>query len=214
MPWSPPPLHPRRTTSRQDDRPSASERGYDWDWHLLRTAWLRDHPLCVACGAVGRVTPAALVDHVRPITEGVDDPLRMDPSNLQSLCRPCHKGKTDVDQSGAIGRRVVVCGLPGAGKTTYVRELALPGDLVWDWDAVKATLGFGRDRRDESLDAMLGEALSGVIRHLQRTPHESAWIIVCDPQRARAIADQVRGSSVHLVVDEQERQRRLAARRA
>jgi predicted kinase len=34
-----------------------------------------------------------------------------------------------------MGRRVVlVCGPPCAGKTTYVREHANPGDLIIDYD--------------------------------------------------------------------------------
>lgn len=36
--------------------------------------------------------------------------------------------------------RFVICGPPGSGKTTWVRERARPGDLVWDFDDVAAVV--------------------------------------------------------------------------
>lgn len=35
---------------------------------------------------------------------------------------------------------VLVCGPPGAGKSTYVADRLSPGDLVWDHDAVFAAI--------------------------------------------------------------------------
>lgn len=40
-------------------------------------------------------------------------------------------------------RRIVICGPPNSGKTTYVREHASAGDLVFDWDAVAAAVTAG-----------------------------------------------------------------------
>jgi len=78
---------------RQQDagRPSASQRGYDRRWRWLRQHVLLREPLCRACAALGRVTPATEVDHIIPIRAGG---ARLDVSNLASICKSCHSAKT------------------------------------------------------------------------------------------------------------------------
>ena len=78
-------------------RPSSWERGYDRDWQRLRIAHLAINPLCAQCGAM-----ATDVDHVNTIRSHPE--LRLAPSNLQSLCKPCHSRKT-VAEDGGFGRR-------------------------------------------------------------------------------------------------------------
>jgi len=51
------------------------------------------HPICKHCEEAGRVTAAQDVDHRTPF-QGLDDPLRLDWNNLQSLCRHHHNIKT------------------------------------------------------------------------------------------------------------------------
>ena len=89
----------RRDSARASDarRPSASERGYDWRWHRLRTTYLAAHPLCAHCMAQGRVVPAEEVDHIVPLREGGP---RLDRRNLQALCRKCHRRKTARERAG------------------------------------------------------------------------------------------------------------------
>lgn len=107
MPWSPkarrqglfgsrsPASCSRRSSDRQ--RPPASVRGYDAAWKALRDWYIAQHPCCEHCEAAGLFGVAAReVDHVVPF-DGPGDALRLDPTNLQSLCRPCHKRKTDRD---------------------------------------------------------------------------------------------------------------------
>jgi 5-methylcytosine-specific restriction endonuclease McrA len=48
--------------------------------------------LCAICQNQGRTTLAQEVDHIVPFN-GKDDPLRLDPQNLQSLCIPHHREK-------------------------------------------------------------------------------------------------------------------------
>jgi 5-methylcytosine-specific restriction enzyme A len=56
-------------------------------WRRRAKAHLRLHPLCVYCERRGIVTPAELVDHIRP--HGGDwDTFRLSP--VQSLCWKCH----------------------------------------------------------------------------------------------------------------------------
>ncbi len=70
-----------------------TQRGYDNCWLRLRAHHLRDNPLCVECERLGIDTIATQVDHIIPF-HSVDDPLRMDPANLQSLCATHHAMKT------------------------------------------------------------------------------------------------------------------------
>lgn len=75
-------------------------------WQKLRLWYLRRHPFCEQCDREGRVTPAAEVDHIRPLRwfplarmEGA----AYDEGNLQALCEPCHDRKSAREQ--AIDRR-------------------------------------------------------------------------------------------------------------
>lgn len=86
-----------------DDRPSASARGYDSTWRKVRDAVLARRPLCVRCERAGRVTPATCVDHIIPIAAGG---ARLDDANLQPLCDACHARKT-AREDGGFGRRSV-----------------------------------------------------------------------------------------------------------
>jgi 5-methylcytosine-specific restriction protein A len=58
---------------------------------------LARHPLCNHCEQMGRVTPAAQVDHIQ-VPNG-DRVLQRDSENLMSLCAPCHSRKTRAQGS-------------------------------------------------------------------------------------------------------------------
>ena len=58
------------------------------EWKRLSAAHLKANPLCVFCKERGITKQAEQVDHVIPCT---DNPvLQRDPTNLRSLCAPCH----------------------------------------------------------------------------------------------------------------------------
>lgn len=78
-------------------RGSAKDRGYDGQWVKLRNAFIAENPLCKHCDERGETMLATEVDHIRPF-RGKDDPLRLAPSNLQSLCHSCHVVKTKRDR--------------------------------------------------------------------------------------------------------------------
>lgn len=81
---------------------SRHERGYGADWVRLRLRILdRDMHLCRPCLDMGRPTPATQVDHIRPKSTGGTD----DPENLQAICAPCHRAKTNREGADAQGRR-------------------------------------------------------------------------------------------------------------
>lgn len=95
-----------RDRERDKKRGSAVERGYDAAWHRLRNSILRRDPLCVMCQRAGRTRAAMEVDHIIPIAERPD--LRLVESNLQPLCRPCHRIKTARDGRAITpGERVI-----------------------------------------------------------------------------------------------------------
>lgn len=96
--------HPERYRPTYDQRRgTAAERGYDGTWKRLRIMHLRANPLCVHCLKENRLTSAVEVDHIKAF-HGIGDPLRLDPDNLQGLCKPCHSRKT-ATEDGAFGHK-------------------------------------------------------------------------------------------------------------
>ena len=79
-----------RERNRRHDalRGSAASRGYDAEWRSASKTYLRQYPLCAECARNGRATTATLVDHVIPIR--LAPHRRLDHTNWQSLCTPCH----------------------------------------------------------------------------------------------------------------------------
>ncbi len=69
--------------------------GYGADWQMVRNAHINEHPWCVACAEQGVQTPASEVDHIQPVRSHPE--LRLEPSNLRSLCLPCHSRRTALD---------------------------------------------------------------------------------------------------------------------
>lgn len=72
-------------------------------WRKFRNYYIRLHPLCVECERQDRVTPAKILDHIKPYKTHPE--LGLDWYNVRPLCRPCHN---------RIGERV---GLTGAEST-------------------------------------------------------------------------------------------------
>ena len=79
-------------------RGTRHERGYGKAWVALRAQILRrDKHLCIPCKNSGRITPAYAVDHIIPKSQGGTD----DPGQLQAICKPCHKVKTQAESRQA-----------------------------------------------------------------------------------------------------------------
>ncbi|WP_321940024.1 HNH endonuclease signature motif containing protein [Paraburkholderia sp. J8-2] len=94
---------------------TAAQRGYGADWQRLRLAHLAANPHCVMClrdlGMTG-LKPAEVVlecarrgiaeplgnigDHITP--HRGNDALRLDPTNVQTLCKPHHDGEKAADE--------------------------------------------------------------------------------------------------------------------
>jgi 5-methylcytosine-specific restriction protein A len=97
--------HKSRNREYDDRRGSARERGYNTRWQKARATYLRHHPLCVICAKDNRITPASVVDHIKP--HKGDTALFWDvENNWQALCAPCHnstKQREERGRSQAVG---------------------------------------------------------------------------------------------------------------
>ncbi len=64
-------------------------------WKKARRAHRRGKPLCKHCQDKGITKLAEEVDHIKPISQGGD---KLDPNNLQSLCKSCHSRKSATER--------------------------------------------------------------------------------------------------------------------
>lgn len=108
-----------RSTRPADTRASSAARGYDAAHRGDRERWLEAHPLCgdrqdgrsgehSRCARAHQLTPATVLDHIRPFRRAdgsVDEQLRRDPANHQSLCEQCHNAKAQRER-GRFANRV------------------------------------------------------------------------------------------------------------
>jgi len=67
---------------------------HSWRWQQLRLSYVREHPVCEDCAAIGRTRPAEEVHHIIPIESASGkagmEALAYDRGNLRSLCHDCH----------------------------------------------------------------------------------------------------------------------------
>jgi 5-methylcytosine-specific restriction protein A len=92
-----------RPCEARHGRGTATERGYDHAWRKLRREHAEAHPFCAPCLGRGHFIPVEIVDHITPHLG--NDALRLNPGNLQSLCRSCHSRKTHAEGEGYVAPR-------------------------------------------------------------------------------------------------------------
>lgn len=144
--------------AKKDESPSLG-----WKWTNIKKAVLkRDNYLCVTCVAQDRLSRAVEVDHEVPRSRGGTD----DPSNLRSLCSTCHKQKSYLERRFPRKRIrppavpvVLVCGPPGAGKTTYCLDHIGEHDQLIDFDKIVEEIS-GETRRTVDATRWVGAAIS------------------------------------------------------
>lgn len=118
-------------------RQTSTERGYDNNWREASEDYRRQHPLCVNHLLRGQTAASECVDHIIPIA--CCPSLKMEPDNWVALCWSCHSYKTSKEPRyrwEPNPERVVVCGLPGTGKSTWARAQGCP---VFDADELGLT---------------------------------------------------------------------------
>ena len=100
--------HRRDAQRRQDQRRgSAFSRGYGPAHRRWRAAIIARDPVCVACLAVGRVTPTRVADHIIQVAQGGEWTME----NGQGLCTHHHDVKRAHERQGRIVRVVQGRGL-------------------------------------------------------------------------------------------------------
>jgi len=107
----------------------------------------------------------------------------------------------------------VICGAPGSGKSTYVKNHRRPGDFVWDYDDA-AQFFFGAGRIDvPPVRSILIAMFCSVKPLIQELPSGSnAFWIVTSADCGADLADELGASLIVLNVDRQECIRRVLAR--
>lgn len=92
----------QRSRAHDRQRGGSSARGYGSAWQRARARFLREQPLCVACGERHVISAATEVDHIVP--HRGDMSLFWQESNWQPLCKSCHSAKT-AREDGGFGLR-------------------------------------------------------------------------------------------------------------
>lgn len=87
--------------SYNQNRGSATKRGYDAEWRRGRAAFLMKNPLCLHCSKQGLVMASTVVDHIVPHKGNFE--LFWDRGNWQPLCKSHHDSKT-AREDGGFGR--------------------------------------------------------------------------------------------------------------
>ena len=72
-------------------------------WRAVSKHQRKKHPLCASCLVRGVYTPADVTDHIVEVQDAWH--LRLDASNLQSLCIPCNTKKGAAAKKARQRRR-------------------------------------------------------------------------------------------------------------
>jgi len=192
-------------------------------WQRVRDSYAASKDgLCELCGR-----PGEEVHHIRPLTiENIGDPdIAYGFDNLQLLCRDCHfrihdkaykrkpfyeRGLLVYDDEGnpmPKGKVVIVWGSPASGKTTYVKEHMVPGDLIVDLDnIIRCFTGLTNKVHD---NAEIRPYLGFVIKvqdYVYKIIEErsfnftTAWIIAGLPEKKErlALAERFHAELIHM----------------
>jgi hypothetical protein len=90
---------PKRPTKAFASRHKDNDTFYNSkEWRNVSKAVRTAEPLCRECMRTGRIKPATLVDHIRPIRQGG---AKYDLDNLQPLCTRCHNKKSATEKQKA-----------------------------------------------------------------------------------------------------------------
>ena len=178
--------------------PSAG--AYNYRWRKRRKQYLAIHPLCVACLAVDRTRPATDIDHITAHRGDLSPEAFWDENNWQALCSRCHAKKTANESNQ--GRRIVVTGLQGAGKTTYVAENSSKGDVVFDYDRIIKTILIGhKDKRINPTDMipLMESYRYALVEWVCHTATKrNVWIICTSKSTASVVASRINGAIIDL----------------
>jgi hypothetical protein len=78
----------------------------------------------------------------------------------------------------------LVCGPPAAGKSTYVKQHARPGDIVIDLDSIAREYGFTRYRPPGVAGILLQDRNDRLVALAYEPAERMAWVIITAPSRS------------------------------
>lgn len=156
---------------------------------------------CAECGKAILKRYDMILHHKQELTEDNvgDATISLNPDNIDIVCFKCHNMRHErfgFQKPGSVytggfkkaaHEVVIVYGSPGAGKTTWVRENARPGDLIVDldeiWDMVKADGGdkYERPRQLKQVVFAIRDKLYDIVEH-RLGEWDTAFVIGTLPQ--------------------------------
>lgn len=99
-----------------------------------------------------------------------------------------HRASRSSDNWRLANTRIIlVVGPPGAGKTTYVDEHAIPSDVIVDYDELARALGApGHDRGDHGIVSAARNAVITCIRRGEVNATQ-VWIVSANPHAEQTL---------------------------
>lgn len=133
-----------------------------------------------------------------------DYDISLNPKNITILCWKDHNKRHKRFSGGSPQKKVyIVHGSPLSGKTTWVKENAEVGDLIYDFDDIYQVLsGQPRYVRPNSIKPIVFAVRDTILEQIKMRSGqwENAWIIMTEPlwtQRKR-VADQLNAEQIHI----------------
>lgn len=196
-------------------------------WRKTSERFRKANPLCVRCKANGLVVASQVADHVTPHK---GDESSFWTGELQALCKTCHDLKSIVEDDSAGGTAqthpewlpkpacpvILVCGAPGAGKTTWAKSQAGKADTVIDLDdCFTAVCGVHGHKADREFLRPALRYRNKLLANLAQQRQGKAYVIVGAPSvKERAWWADKLSASVELIdPGKQEVERRVTGQR-
>lgn len=107
--------------------------------------------------------------------------------------------------------RFIVCGAPCAGKSSFVRDRAVAGDLIYDYDSIHQALsGLGSHRHLDEIRPYVIAARDAVFHLLEAHCSQAAFVITSSPSKAEIerLSDRFEADIVFLGVSAEDAHRR------